>query len=205
MAALMMTSAGYAQDAEDPPVDDGEVIWIDDGEMYMIDPICVDCSGEVVLDDEIVLWPTDEVIEVTGEEGEDIHIYPSFECPIDPICIECSGEVIPGEGEEVLWPTDEVIEVTGVEGEEIYIHPMPYECPTEGCDIRDLGIPEWNDNPEIYYNMSGGDAVGVDEESVVASKGSRSVVTQRGPDLCESPAQELVWLCDIVNGNDLSE
>lgn len=159
VVALMMTSAGYAQDAEEPPVDDGEVIWIDDGEMFVIDPICFECSGEVIL----------------------------------------------GEGEEVLWPTDEVIEVTGEEGEEIYIDPMPFECPTEGCQIRDLDGGEFYDNPEIYYNTAGGDLVSVEAESMAARSGQRSVVMQRGPDLCESPAQELVWLCGLVNGNALSE
>lgn len=136
LAGLLMSGAVLAQDAGDGPdvvIDDGEVILVIDDGMFVVDPICIECVGEVVDGDD-------------GSVGDD-------------------------------WVDDGWVDDGAVD-----------DGWTGEAD------------PQIHQ-MSGGPAPEMEHRGVAQGLAShRAEPTQPGLDLCASPAVEVVWLCELVNG-----
>lgn len=112
---------------------------------------------------------------------------------VDPICIDCMGEGVDGTegGSDDGWVDD------GTDGGSVDDGWVD-DGTTDDILVDDGWTGE--ENPEIYY-MSGGGAPEIDHRADVQGQAShRAARAPTGPDLCASPAAEVVWLCDLVNG-----
>ena len=140
----------------------------------------------------------------TTIEGEEFYPPDGGFFVIDPICDACLGEP-----SEELYVVDEEVVGDGIGDGEILIYVDPADCGEQGCEVTELS-DEFDggssDNPEIYYNMAGGGLPSeLSPEAAPAVRGSHSVALRGGPDLCATPARELVWLCTLLGGNTLSK
>jgi hypothetical protein len=140
----------------------------------------------------------------TTIEGEEFYPPDGGLFVIDPICDACWGEPL-----EELYVVDEEVVGDGIGDGEILIYEGPADCGEQGCEGTLLS-GEFDGgllgNPEIYYNMAGGDLPSdLSPEAAPAVRGSHSAAMRGGPDLCATPARELVWLCTLLGGNTLSE
>ncbi len=171
LAGLMMSGAVLAQDAGDNPEiapEDGAAILVIDDGWVTVDPICIDCMGEIVDGGDVAV---DD-----GSDGGD------------------DGWVDDGsDGGDDGWVDD---------GTDVATDDGWVDDGSDGGDDGwvDDGTVTGDLNPEIYY-MSGGPAPEMAHRGLVASRASHSApAMRRGEDLCVTPAAQVVWLCELVNG-----
>ncbi len=141
------------------------------------------------------------VPEVVIDDGAEIVIDDSL-IFVDPICLECTGDEGDGSGGPVEYVDDD-----GVVSFVYEVDPLP-ECADDGCVWDEVPVELSEDDPVIYYMTGGAPEAGGPEvvrDLTSGSAASRGVALQRGPDLCAAPAQEVVWLCTLLNGKPKSE
>jgi hypothetical protein len=182
VAMMMMSGASLAQDAGG---EDGATL--PDGIMYVIDPICEDClagdQGDPTVGDEIIY---DEVVD-DGSTGGDTGVD--------------DGWVDDGSG------GDDVVYDDGSTDGEIVVDengdPVDVTILDEGDNVLNYdGI----DNPEILYMSAGGSPLELGGQVQRSHQTShRAAAAQHSHDLCATPAQELVWVCTMLNGKSQSE
>ena len=115
---------------------------------------------------------------------------------VDPICIECSGDPVDDwtQGDDAFTGEDD----TGLEGDvEVTV------CDGDVCE--DFAVPGEELDPQILYMNGAGGPLAEGPDGIRSGTGAGADVLQRGPDLCQSPAQELVWLCALVSGKPKAE
>ena len=188
VAALMMSGSAYAQEAGGgadtglPAGEDG--VAVDDG-WIVADPICLACLGD----------GSDGGDGVGGGDGSDGGWVDGG--------TDDGGDVGIGDGTD---GTDGAGDGGWVDDGGIFVD---VETGGDPCaDATDCaGPPEPLEddgayNPEIYYMSGSG---GIDPE--VTHRGNGAAASDRsghraqvGKDLCLTPAAEVVWLCELVNG-----